>query len=83
MAGAIPVIETNATTEAYRDLPVIYIDSWQSLRLDRHTLMQWLERHQHHFNNPVLRQETLRKLSMGYWLAKIKSQPTNVATREG
>lgn len=83
MAGAIPIIETNATTEAYRDLPVIYIDSWQSLRLDRDTLMQWLEQHQRHFNNPVLRQETLRKLSMGYWLAKIKSEPTNGATREG
>jgi hypothetical protein len=74
MAGAIPIIERNPTTEAYRDLPVVYIDSWETLVLDQDTLQRWIDTWQPSFNDPALRQEILRRLSMGYWLAKIKAQ---------
>ena len=72
LAGCIPIVEWNATTEAYRDLPVIIIDSWKTLELDAALLHEWLSRCEPHFTDPLLRSKLLEKLSMGYWLNKVR-----------
>lgn len=68
LAGAIPIIEANETTQAYKDLPVVYVESWQTLRLDREVLQGWLDQHAARFDELNFEQSVLRKLSMGYWL---------------
>jgi hypothetical protein len=71
MAGAIPIIEKNATTLAYTDLPVVFIDSWSKLELNSEVMMKWISEREKFFSNPQLRQQVLKSLSMGHWLKKI------------
>lgn len=71
LAGAIPIIENNPTTMAYRDLPVIFVDSWDDLELNTTLLREWVDRLAPHFELPELRMAVLEKLSMGYWLKRI------------
>ena len=71
LAGSIPIIERNPTTEAYRDLPVIFVDSWDALLLNQQVLLGWLKQHEARFSDRELRREVLRQLSMGYWLNKV------------
>ena len=75
MAGCIPLIEVNPTTEAYRDLPVIFVDDWLSLKLDVEVLETWRNTLAPYFDEPVRRKAVLEKLSMGYWLRQIQSLP--------
>lgn len=73
MAGCIPLIEANPTTEAYRDLPVIFVDDWLSLKLDIEVLEKWRNALAPYFDEPVRRKAVLEKLSMGYWLRHIQT----------
>ena len=78
MAGCIPIIEVNETTKAYRNLPVVYINNWQTLELNPETLRAWLEALSPQFDQPDLRRAVLDQLSMGYWLQHIKSAHTGI-----
>jgi hypothetical protein len=71
LAGAIPIIEVNETTQAYKGLPVVYVESWESLTLDREVLQSWLDQHAACFDDLNFHQSVLQKLSMGYWLRKV------------
>lgn len=72
MAGAIPIFEKNATTVAYHDLPVVYIDSWVTLELNEEIMRQWIDERRRFFEDPHLRKQVLHSLSMGHWLRKIR-----------
>jgi hypothetical protein len=72
LAGAIPIIEKNVTTMAYSDLPVIYVDAWDALELNHDRLCEWLDALAPQFEEPERRKTVLDKLSMGYWLDRIR-----------
>jgi len=72
MAGSIPIIEVNKTTEAYRGLPVIFVESWETMNLNFKIMHQWREMLAPHFEQTDLRIRVLEKLSMGYWIRHIR-----------
>jgi hypothetical protein len=73
LAGCIPLIEANPTTEAYRDLPVIFVDDWLSLELDIGVLEKWRHDFAPYFDEPGQRKAVLEKLSMGHWLRYVRA----------
>jgi hypothetical protein len=72
LAGAIPIIEVNKTTEAYRDLPVIFVESWETPNLNSEDMHQWREELAPYFEQADLRMRVLQQLSMGYWIRHIR-----------
>lgn len=72
--GCIPIIETNPTTDGYIELPVIRIERWDpdTISIERH--YEWREELMPYFENPELRKNVLKKLSLGYWLDQIHSR---------
>lgn len=72
LAGSIPIIERNATTLAYQDLPVVFIDSWATFELSQETMLKWIGERERFFSDPHLRKQVLRQLSIGHWLQKIR-----------
>ncbi|MCT0208497.1 hypothetical protein [Synechococcus sp. CS-1332] len=72
LAGAIPIIERNPTTDAYRDLPVAYVDSWEAQSLDPSRLQAWLDQLHPYFEDPAKRHAVLEKMSMASWLLRIR-----------
>jgi len=73
LAGCIPMMEMNATTKAYENLPVVYVEDWDRLDLSIDVLRSWLERLSPHFDQPELRRAVLEQLSMGHWLRLIRA----------
>ena len=71
LAGAIPIIERNPTTDAYADLPLAYEDNWEAGSLDTAKLQGWIEELHPHFADPVRRWSVLERMSMASWLGRI------------
>ncbi len=69
--GAIPVMERNALSSAYEDLPVAFVDSWDAGSINRTILQEWLNQLAPYYEKPALRRDVLRKLSMAYWWRRI------------
>jgi hypothetical protein len=73
LAGAIPIIERNPTTLAYGDLPVAYVDHWDSHSLSPARLEAWREELHPQFEDPAQRHAVLEKMSMAHWLRRIRA----------
>jgi hypothetical protein len=73
LAGAIPIIERNHTTTAYADLPVAYVDNWDTGSLDPARLQGWLDQWHPDFEDPARRRRVLETMSMASWLRRIRA----------
>lgn len=71
LAGSIPIVERNPTTQGYEELPVILVDEWSEGALTQEKLSEWLEQLAPYFEDPIKRQRVLKRMSMGHWYRKI------------
>ncbi|AFY28351.1 hypothetical protein [Cyanobium gracile] len=73
LAGAIPIIERNPTTAAYGDLPVAYVDHWNSHSLSPTRLEAWRDALHPRFEDPAQHRAVLERMSMAHWLRRIRA----------
>ncbi len=73
LAGAIPIIERNPTTVAFGDLPVAFVDGWNSQSLSPARLEAWRDELHPRFEDPAQRRAVLETMSMAYWLRRIRA----------
>ena len=79
IAGSIPIVERNATTAVYGELPVAFVDEWHKDCLDIARLERWVDELYPHFEDPTLRAATLARMSMGAWLLRVEEQLAHAA----
>ena len=65
--GAIPIVRRTPTTDAYADLPVVFVDSWSAGSITAKKLAYWRAGFCDWFDNPDSRKELLYRLSLDYW----------------
>ena len=69
-AGSIPIITSSALDGAYRKLPVVVIDSWDSASaLTEENLRAWREKLAPHFEK-ARRTEMERRLTLDFWYSE-------------
>jgi len=74
LLGVIPIIKRKLPqTKPFEDLPVVIIDDWTDDAITLQKLKEWRSKYSKFFDNPDLRYQTLKKLTMGYWWKKIKN----------
>jgi len=82
IAGTIPIIEHSTLDDAYKELPVAFVDSIPSFlqgnsSVINATLLNWVNTLGKHYEcGSVLRNQTLEKLTMKYWFNKVLSHVT-------
>lgn len=66
-AGAIPIIQHSALDAAYSHLPVAFVDDFtpEAITLDK--LRRWKEELTPYYDDPSLRIEVVKRLTMDYW----------------
>lgn len=69
--GAIPIIKSSALDDAYAQLPVAFVDDWNEACLSLEKLHAWREKLSPYYDDEVLRQKTLDKLTIDFWWEKI------------
>jgi hypothetical protein len=69
--GAIPIIRKNSLFDAYRHLPVIFVEDWKTEQLTLEKLKLWKAQLLPDFDDPVQRSDTLNKLSLDFWWNRI------------
>lgn len=72
LQGAIPIIQHFVGDEVYRQLPVVFVDSWHDGSLSAESLAKWRERLSPYFTDPGKRTEVLRRLNSQYWWDKVE-----------
>eukprot|EP01036_Dinobryon_divergens_P026941 gene26940-35640_t len=87
LVGTIPVLEHSALDDAYSHFPVAFVDNitdflrWNTSEI-KSTLTQWLRQlGKYYERGSQLRNDTLHKLSTGYWFHKISysnDQPRSI-----
>ncbi|MEM8770361.1 MAG: sulfotransferase [Pseudomonadota bacterium] len=77
--GAIPIIRRSAVEEAYRELPVAFVEDWSADAINEKRLAAWLQELRGAFEKPALRRETLRRLSLDYWWEKVDRAAASIA----
>ncbi|CAK0819409.1 unnamed protein product [Prorocentrum cordatum] len=66
-AGAIPIIQHSPLDAAYSLLPVVFVDSWTAEALTVEKLRRWKEELLPYYDDPRLRIEVIKRLTMDYW----------------
>lgn len=75
IAGSIPIIKkSDGIYDAYKNLPVVFIDDWTSNSITEQKLKEWLEELRIYYEVPKLRQGILYKLSGNYWWSYINNK---------
>eukprot|EP00605_Chrysophyceae_sp_TOSAG23-4_P000955 GSChrysophyteH1.ASY1.ANO1.1055.1 assembled CDS len=76
--GTIPILKKSIVYDAYSHLPVAWVDSWDELfHEDNRTalLSQWVqELGPYYEKGSALRQKTLNKLKMSYWVEVVEKK---------
>ncbi len=72
--GSIPIIRRSAATECYRDLPVVYVDTWEPGAITPERLLQWRDEYESWHTTLAKRRQLLHMLSVQYWWSKIEEQ---------
>ena len=65
--GAVPIIKHSALDEAYKHLPVVFVDDWIKESLSVEKLSNWRNRLVAVFDQPAHRRTLLKRLSLDYW----------------
>jgi len=65
--GAIPIIRKTALYEAYRQLPVAFVEAWTPDAISVEKLARWKELYLVNYDIPQRRAEIIRRLSIDYW----------------
>jgi len=71
LIGVIPIIKTSSLDEIYKELPVVIVDDWLPDTITPEKLKAWMAEFRPFYEDPLLREEVLYKLSMDYWWNKI------------
>ncbi len=69
--GTIPIIKSSPLDDAYKQLPVAFVEEWNEECLTPSRLTTWIETLSPHYEDPELRRRVLDKLSLDYWWSKI------------
>jgi hypothetical protein len=72
LQGTIPIIQHFAGDDVYRQLPVVFVDSWHGGSLSAESLAKWRERLSPYFTDQGKRIEVLRRLNSQYWWDKVE-----------
>lgn len=71
--GTIPIIKSSPLDDAYRQLPVAFVEEWDEKCLTRARLSKWIEILSPYYEVPALRRDVLDKLSLDYWWSKMSA----------
>merc|ERR1712228_96621 len=66
-AGAIPIVKHSALDAAYSHLPVVFVDNWTADAITLDKLKQWKADLVPYYDDPRLRVEVVKRLTMKYW----------------
>lgn len=78
--GTIPIIKSSPLDDAYRQLPVAFVEDWNEDCLTPSRLSNWVEALSPFYEDPALRRTVLHKLSLHYWWSKIIATYDRAAT---
>ena len=70
--GAIPIIRRTRAAQAYRDLPCVVLEDWNSQRLNIANLAAWKERLCDDFDLPAKRADVMSKLTLGQQWSRVE-----------
>jgi len=69
--GSIPVVASSPLDDAYRQLPVAFVERWDEYCLSHDRLQDWRARLSPYYDDVQLRLDVLEKLSLDYWWNRI------------
>ncbi len=69
--GTIPIIKSSPLDDAYRQLPVAFVEDWDEKCLTPSRLSKWIEVLSPYYEVPALRRNVLDKLSLDYWWSNV------------
>lgn len=68
LVGTIPIVINNTIlTYLYDDLPIVFLNSWESNEITVDKLKFWHNKFYHYYTDIKLRNQVLNKLSLKYW----------------
>lgn len=67
LRGAIPIIRRNSLYDAYKHLPVVFVDDWSADALTLDKLELWKNDRLQIFDDTAQRANVLERLSLEYW----------------
>lgn len=86
--GSIPIVRTTALKDAYKELPVAFVPSWESHNISDEILKNWCTKFSQAFDDKSLESPVIKKLGIDYWWDQIlayedKSFESPVTPRRG
>ncbi len=69
--GTIPIIKSSPLDDAYRQLPVAFVEEWDADCLTPSRLSEWVENLSPYYEVPAFRRDALDRLSLDFWWSKI------------
>ena len=69
--GSIPIIRTTALQNAYKELPVAFVPSWESHNISAEILKNWYAYFLKMYENKSFESFAIQKLGIDYWWDKI------------
>jgi hypothetical protein len=69
--GAIPIIKSSTLDDAYRELPVAFVQEWSPDCLSPSQLQEWREQLAPFYEEDALRAQVAYKLSIDFWWSRI------------
>ena len=73
LSGTIPIIQHYAGDDAYRELPVVFVDDWEIETITAERLATWRDKLTPYFEQRELRADVLHRLTSAYWWGKVES----------
>jgi hypothetical protein len=72
--GCIPIVRESPTTDAYRDLPVVFTRSWDERAIEPAWLEEEYDRLRPWFESASGRARLRERLTLRYWWGKVESE---------
>lgn len=73
LSGTFPIIQHYAGDDAYRELPVVFVDDWEVETVTTERLVAWRNKLSPYYEQPELRADVLHRLTSAYWWGKVES----------
>ena len=65
--GCIPIVRHSTLDQAYSRFPIAFVDSWDKKSITLKKLQKWRDELRPRFEDPKLRAEVIKMLSIDYW----------------